>query len=84
MLWDLSTIKITKSQLKIPSKAGTRYNRNLEIRKKVFLFWLAVKYKKTFLVKKKQKPVKKELDIFVKHLLNESIKRKTYLSAVGG
>ncbi|KPJ66820.1 hypothetical protein AMJ44_07800 [candidate division WOR-1 bacterium DG_54_3] len=73
MLWDLSTIKIIKSQLKIPSKAGLRYNGNLEIRKKVFLFWLAFKYKKPFLVEKKQKAVKKGLDIFVKYLLNRSI-----------
>ena len=40
-----SVIKIIRSQLKIPSKAGIRYNRNVEIRKKVSLFLWAFKYR---------------------------------------
>ena len=39
-----SVIKIMKRQLKIPSKAGMRYNRNVEIAKKVFLFLSAFKH----------------------------------------
>ena len=38
-----SVIKIIKRQLRITSKAGMRYNRNVEITKKVFLFLPAFK-----------------------------------------
>jgi hypothetical protein len=48
-----SVIKIIKSQLKIPAKAGMRYNRNLEIRKKVMLFMLAFKLRNISLACKK-------------------------------
>jgi len=34
-----------KSQLKIPSNAGMRYDRNVEIAKKVILFYLALRYR---------------------------------------
>jgi len=44
MLCDPSAIKIIKRKLKIPSKAGMRYNRTVEIAKKVFLFLSAFKH----------------------------------------
>jgi len=45
VFFDPSVIKMIKSQLKIPSNAGMRYNRNVEIAKKVFLFLLAFKHR---------------------------------------
>ena len=45
MLCDPSAIKIIKSRLKIPSKAGMRYDRNVEIAKKMYLFLCALRYK---------------------------------------